>query len=133
MAFTKLTDHIDELSDNIQSYIESMIEYYKLDAFKKTSKITSLIVKLFVIGSIFLFFLGFISLGLAFLIGNAIGTLSTGFFIVGGIYLVGFILFMLFGKKHIDNIVISKFSKRYFREDRLDDVVDEPLEDETAA
>ncbi len=132
MAFTKLTDHIDELSDNIQAYIESMIEYYKLDAFKKTNKITSLIIKLLVIGSIFLFFLGFVSLGLAFLIGSAIGKLSTGFFIVGGIYLVGFILFMLFGKKYIDNLVVSKFSKLYFRDDE-DNVEEELQEDETTA
>ncbi|MDR6299791.1 phage holin family protein [Mesonia maritima] len=132
MAFTKLTDHIDGLSNDIQAYLESMLEYYKLDAFKKITKVTSLLVKLLVIGSIFLFFLGFISVGLAILIGNAIGSLSSGFFIVGGIYLIAFILFMVFGKPLIDKFILQKFSRLYFNSNDLEDVLDEPLEDETA-
>ena len=131
MAFTKLTDHINNLNENIQAYVESMLEYYKLDAFKKITKFTSLLVKLLVIGSIFLFFLGFISVGLAFLIGNAIGSLSSGFFIVGGIYLIAFILFMIFGKPLIDKFILQKFSKLYFNSNKLEDVLDDPLEDET--
>ena len=131
MAFTKLTDHINNLNENIQAYVESMLEYYKLDAFKKITKFTSLLVKLLVIGSIFLFFLGFISVGLAFLIGNAIGSLSSGFFIVGGIYLIAFILFMIFGKPLIDKLILQKFSKLYFNSNKLEDVLDDPLEDET--
>lgn len=132
MAFTKLTDHINNLNDNIQAYVESMLEYYKLDAFKKITKVTSLLVKLLVIGSIFLFFLGFISVGTALLIGNAIGSLTGGFFIVGGIYFIAFILFMIFGKAFIDKFILQKFSKLYFNSNDLEDVLDEPLEDETA-
>lgn len=132
MAFTKLTDHIDQVNENIQAYVDSMLEYYKLDLFKKVTQGSSKLVKLLAFGSMFLFFLGFISLGLAFLIGNCLGHLSYGFFIVGGIYLIAFILFFIFGSNMVDNLILKKFSKTIFNDPSSQDVIDEPFKDETS-
>lgn len=129
MAFKKLTDHIDEVNENVQAYVSSMLEYYKLDLFKKITKASSKLVKLLVFGSIFLFFLGFISLGLAFLIGSSLGHLSYGFFIVGGIYLIAFILFLIFGSNLVDNLILQKFSKSVFNDTDMNEVIDEPFQD----
>lgn len=130
MSINNLTNHIDELSDNIQSYINSTLEYYKLDAFKKVTRGSSIIVRLLIIGSVFLLFLGFISVGFSILIGESIGHLSYGFFIVGGAYFLIFILLLLYGKNLFNKLILEKASKIVFNESTLQDVVDEPLESE---
>jgi len=130
MSINNLTDHIDELSDNIQAYLNSTLEYYKLDAFKKATRGSSIIVRLLVIGSVFLLFLGFISVGFSILIGESIGHLSYGFFIIGGVYFLLFILLLIFGKNFFNKLILVKSSKIVFNESTLKDVVDEPLESE---
>lgn len=130
MSINNLTNHIDELSDNIQAYINSTLEYYKLDAFKKVTRGSSIIIRLLIIGSVFLLFLGFISVGFSILIGESIGHLSYGFFIVGGVYFLIFILLLLYGKNLFNKLILEKASKIVFNESTLKDVVDEPLESE---
>lgn len=128
MAFTKLTDHIDELGNHLEAYFNSMVAYYKLNFFKKFMKGFSALVKLLIVGSIFLFFLGFISVAFAILIGKSIGSLSGGFFIIGGVYLIAFIILLVFWKKLIEGIFLEKFSKFIFNESELEKDMEE-LED----
>lgn len=116
MAFTKLTGHIDELGDHIEAYITGMIAFYKLSFFKKFMKGFSTLTKLLIVGSIFLFFLGFISVGAAIWIGLCIGSIPSGFFIVGGFYLLVFIVLLVFWKKLIEGIFLDKFSRFIFND-----------------
>ncbi|HET8837839.1 MAG TPA: hypothetical protein VFM82_02470 [Flavobacteriaceae bacterium] len=129
MAFKQLTDHIDELGDHIEAYLSNMVAYYKLDFFKKSMKGISLFGKLLIVGSIFLFFLAFISFGFAILIGRSINSLSGGFFIIGGIYLILFILILVFWRKLIERIFLEKFSKFIFNETDYGESVKEEVED----
>lgn len=128
MGIFNISEHIDELNDNIQAYVKTMLEYYRLQIFKKAVQSSSVLIKLLVIGSIFLLFLGFLSVGAAIWIGKALGELSTGFFIIAGIYLLIFIIFFIFRKNLIDNLILQRVSKMVFDEDQFKDVVDEPLE-----
>jgi len=130
MPLNKVTNHIDELYKNTQAYIESTMEYYKLFAFKKLTESSSMFVTMLVAGSIFLIFLGFLSFGAAFLIGDALDSYAAGFFIVAGFYLVVFILFLLFGRNVFDSLILTKFSKMFFNESTIDEVLDEPLQTE---
>lgn len=134
MAFNKLTGHIEDLGENITAYLNSTIEYYKLDFFKKFMKGFSLLTKLLIVGSIFLFSLGFISVAFAIWIGNAIGSFAAGFFIIGGVYLIAFIVLMVVWKKLIESIFLEKFSQFVFNENTQDkvmeDVPEEFLEEE---
>ena len=91
MSFSRITDNVHELTDNIHAYIESSIEYYKLDLFKKMMKGAVSLVKLLVIGSIFLVFLLFLSVAVAISIGESMESMSTGYYIVGGFYFLVFI------------------------------------------
>jgi len=127
MALIDISKHINELNDNTQAYINSKFEYYKLQYFKKLTKGSSKFIKLLIFGSIFLFCLGFISTGFSILIGNAIGNLAYGFFIMGGIYIVVLILFMVFGQNYIDKIMLKEYSKMFFNQNKIRSVVDEPL------
>lgn len=128
MAFKQLTDHIDELGDHIEAYLSNMVAYYKLDFFKKSMKGISLFGKLLIAGSIFLFFLAFISFGFAILIGRAIESISGGFFIIGGVYLIVFLL-ILFNWKKIEGVFLEKFSKFVFNETQFGESVKEEVEE----
>jgi len=128
MSLNNLPNHIDELSNNIQAYISNTLEYYKLDVFKKTTKTAVAAVKFLVVGSVFLFFLGFISLGFSILIGNSLGSLSYGFFIIGGVYFLLFLMVLIFGKAFFSKLLLKKMSKSVFPEGREEG--DESIEDQ---
>lgn len=132
MAFSKLTDHIDKLSDHIQAYLANMVAYHKLDFFKKFMKGFSMLTKLLIVGSIFLFFLGFISIAIAILIGNSLGSLSLGFFIIGGVYLLVFLVLLFYWKRLIEGIFLKKFSNFVFNETDFGESIKEEVKVEEA-
>ena len=131
MGLSNLTNHISDLNENIQAYVKSMLEYYRLDAFKKSTKFASALIKILLMGSLFLLFLVFASVALAFLIGKAIESYTLGFLIVGGIYLLIFLLVLLLGRPLIDRLILQKVSALYFKTDAQEEVLDNTLENQT--
>ena len=125
MSIFNLSEHISKVSDEAKKYLNSSLEYYKLDSFKKMMDGAVSLVNLMVSGSIFLIFILFISVGVAIVIGESLGSLSYGYFIVAGIYLVIYVLYKLFGKPFITEIVLRKYSKVFFNESSQEDVLDE--------
>jgi len=125
MSIFNLSEHISKVSDDAKKYLNSSVEYYKLDSFKKMMDGAVSLVNLMVSGSIFLIFILFISVGVAIVIGESLGSLSYGYFIVAGIYLVIYVLYKLFGKPFITEIVLRKYSKVFFNESSQEDVLDE--------
>ena len=61
--------------------------------------------------------MAFLSLGVAFAISAALDQPSSGFFIVGGFYLVVIVLFVIFGKKPLSKFMVKKFSREIFNEE----------------
>ena len=98
MSIFNISEHINNVSDDAKKYLNSSLEYYKLDSFKKMMDGAVSLVNLMVSGSIFLIFILFISVGVAITIGESLGSLSYGYFIVAGIYLLLYIIYKLFGK-----------------------------------
>ncbi|HET8884968.1 MAG TPA: phage holin family protein [Salinimicrobium sp.] len=109
MAFENLTDNAKELYENVQDAVKSNIEYYKLNLFKKASLGAIALTKLLVMGSVFLFAMTFVSVGIALFIGDSIDSFAAGFIIVGVFYLLVVLLVYLFLKPAIDQWVIKKF------------------------
>ena len=116
MSIFNISEHINNVSDDAKKYLNSSLEYYKLDSFKKMMDGAVSLVNLMVSGSIFLIFILFISVGVAITIGESLGSLSYGYFIVAGIYLLLYIIYKLFGKPFITEIVLKKFSKVFFND-----------------
>jgi len=119
MAFKELTDNFKEVGEKVQEYGESTLEYQKLRIFKSSMKGATSLVNLLVLGSVFLFILLFLSLGASFIIGNELGKVSYGFFIVGGFYAVVLVLVALFGKRAIERQIILNSSKLFYDDDEL--------------
>ena len=116
MAFDKLTNSINELNENLQSFAHSNVEYYKLEFFKQAMKGATSLVRFMVLGAIILLALFLISFAVAIAISEAIGVPSAGYFIVGGFYILLFILVMIFGKEPITKIMLQKFSRIFFND-----------------
>ena len=116
MAFEKLSNSIHELNDNIQAYLHSNAEYYKLKAFKQGMKGATSLVRFMVLGFLLSTAGIMLSFALAIVISEAIGVPSSGYFIVGGFYLLIFVLIFIFGKEPIEKLILKKFSKVVFED-----------------
>jgi len=84
----KYSNHIESLFGQAEDYLETKAELFKLKAIDKSSDVISsiaarMVIALFV-ASCFLMF----NIGIALLIGRAIGEIYIGFFIVAGFYLI---------------------------------------------
>jgi uncharacterized membrane protein (DUF485 family) len=115
-VFEKITDNVEDVQENLESYIKNTIDYHSLNIYKKTTKLLVSVFRLALLGGIALLFLFFVSFGAAYLIGENIGNIGNGFFVVAGFYVLVFILAMIFGKKQLEKLVLKKTSKTFFND-----------------
>lgn len=113
----KIQSHVEALSEDAKAYLEALIDYYKLDAYKKSAKATSALLQFIVVSGIFLLFFAFLSIALAILIGDLIGIMYVGFFIVSAINLILVFFFLSNGKKLIDRFVLKVFGEIFASEE----------------
>jgi ABC-type multidrug transport system fused ATPase/permease subunit len=116
MAFERISDNLQSLNENIRSFAESSAEYYKLDLFNKTMKGATSAIKGAVIAFFFLFALLFLSIALSVLLSVWIDVPSSGFFIVGGIYLLLGLFIVFFGDSVITKPMLQKTSRKLFNQ-----------------
>lgn len=114
--FEKITDNVEDIQENLESFIQNTIEYHSLNIYKKTTKVLVSVLRLSLLGGIALLFLFFVSFGAAYLIGENIGNISNGFFIVAGFYVLVFILVLIFGKRQLEKLVLRSTSKTFFND-----------------
>lgn len=116
MAFERISDNLNRLNENIRSFSESSLEYYKLDLFNKTMKGATAAVKSAAIAFFLLFAILFLSIAVSVALSDWLDSPSLGFFIVGGIYLLIGIVIILFGSSVINRIMLQKVSRKFFNE-----------------
>ena|SRR5450755_1883122 len=109
------TDSIKTLIDKSKDYLDTKIELTKLKTIDKSADVLSTVVvmvSMIFIGSLFIVF---ISVGLAFMLGKALGAYYYGFFIVGGFYAIILLLIYIQREKWIKipiaNGLINKMLK----------------------
>ena len=111
MSEKKISQHLENLSDDAKQYIKSEIAFYKLDLYKKFIKANSLLIRLLLLGALVLLVFTFLAVGLALLVGELIGSYYIGFFIISGAFLILLILVYLFSKPMIERKTIYFFNK----------------------
>ncbi len=114
--FENVTNNVEDIQDNLESYIKNSAEYYKLDIYKKTSKSFIAVFRALLLGGIALLLLFFLSLSIAYLIGEAYGNISYGLFFVAGFYLITFILAWILSRKPLERFVLKHTSKIFFND-----------------
>lgn len=116
---------LEDIFLDAKEYIDTRIEYTKLSAVEKGSKIfADLITSGAVIVSFILAFL-FASFTLALFLSDILGSYARGFGCVAGIYLLLSIIVYLTKDKYIEKLLVNMFIKRYF-----DKVADKDDDDE---
>ena len=114
MAFEELKESTEDIREQAQAIIESNVAYYKLRTFKIAAKSTTLILKLAIVTLCFLMILLFLSIALAFGLGNYFSNTALGFLCVGGIYVIVTSLLLLVKDKIIEGPLLKKFSELFF-------------------
>jgi putative superfamily III holin-X len=99
------TEEIKEEAEDIVNHIGDFLEtYYQLVTIrlaKKVVDITSSLINSIILALLGFLFLSFVSLGLAWWLGNVVDNRAGGFFITAGIYLVIIVLLIVMRKKLI--------------------------------
>lgn len=116
---------LEDIFLDAKEYIDTRIEYAKLSAVEKGSKIfADLITNAAVVVSFILAFL-FASLTLALYLSEVLGSYAKGFGCTALIYLFISVIVYLTKDKYIEKVLVNMFIKRYF-----DKVADKDDDDE---
>jgi len=131
MAFKGLTESLHKVTDRIEDYSLSTVEYYKLRLFKTTMKGAVSLVHLLVYGSLSLFVMLFLSIGAAFWLATFFENVYVGFLLIGAFYGIVLISMFIFGRKIIERKMLYKFSSLLYDEDDLNprDLAEKELEE----
>ena len=105
---------IEELTENIKAYVRSTYQLNKLETIESISVIGSGFVSSMVISLITIFFILFISIGIAFCLSSILGNYYYGFLIVGGFYFLLGSIVLLGREKLIEHPLRDKFIKKVF-------------------
>ena len=109
------TSLLESLLENGVEYGKTSCKLYKLKAIDKTSDVvSSFIPRLIVVGFISSFLL-FLSLGLAFWLGEILGNAYFGFFLIAGFYGITGILVTLFLSKRIKEVAYNGLIKQLLK------------------
>ena len=97
-----------------QNYLESSKEYLRLQVFKMAMQLVSSLAKGLLLGAIALMVLLFLSYAAAQQLGVYLGNTAYGFLVVGGVYILVFMLVYLL-RNRLDKPVLRHFSHLYFK------------------
>jgi uncharacterized membrane protein YqjE len=90
--------HLDNLMGNLTGYIESRMELFKLEIREDLARILSKALVYLAIALCGFLFLVFFSIGLAHFLNRYFSQEFVGYWIVAGIYIVAFLVFLVFRK-----------------------------------
>jgi len=109
-----LKDHLNDVKDDFESYVDKRVDLLKLHLVEEISKFTAgFAVKLGVLYLLF-FFLAFASLAGAFFLGEILKSVSQGFIIIAGVYLLLAIIFFLMRRILVQKPIIKAFINIFF-------------------
>lgn len=103
----------DTIFQNIQEYIETRLELFKLKMVDRSAEVFSKIAKVVIVVFFSAMFLIVFNIGLALLIGEWLGKSYYGFFVVAIFYVLLAFILIRFRKALIKNPLISLFLNKY--------------------
>jgi hypothetical protein len=106
---------LETLLERASEYGKTSIELARLKALDKTTEIVSYVIPLSVVMLLVASSLLFLNLGLAFWLGEVLGKIYYGFFIVAAFYVLAGIFIHFFLHKWIKRLVGDYFIKRVLK------------------
>ena len=110
------TSTIEMLFERAEDYTKTTIDLVKLTAVDKTADVLSSLISRLTVSIVFVLFAFLANIGLSLWVGELVGKIYYGFFIVSGIYLV--LAIVLYSVKDkvlkmpISNFIIAKMLKK---------------------
>ena len=101
----------ESLFEKASEYGKTSYELVKLKALDKTSDVVSSFIPRSVVFVLIASFILFLNLGIALWLGDILGKLFYGFFVVSGIYVIAGIVIYFFMHKWLKRIVSDYFIK----------------------
>lgn len=106
---------LELLLERATDYGKTSVELVKLKALDKTADLVSSIIPLSVFILLISAFLLFLNLGIAFWLGEILGKVFYGFFIVAAFYIITGLVIRVFLNKWIKRLVGDYFIKRILK------------------
>ncbi|MGB5980766.1 MAG: phage holin family protein [Nonlabens sp.] len=109
-----ISENFSEFSNATQDYIESTINYHKLDLYKKGAKGAVAISYNLILAFFLLIALLFLSVAASIAIGKALDSVPLGYLIVGVFYLLIMVVLIFTLKRKLETLILRKTSKQFF-------------------
>jgi len=106
---------VESLLERAAEYGKTSFELIKLKTLDKTSDVVSSVVPHSVVLVIIVSFMLFLNLGLAFWLGEILGKIYLGFFVVAGFYLITGIVIHFFMHKWLKKIIGNYIIKQVLK------------------
>jgi hypothetical protein len=107
-------ENISELNDIIQGYLQARINLWKVEMLEKFTRIGTYFITTILILASLLMLLMLFAFAFSFWYGETQGSISTGFLISGGIYLLIITLGYLFRRQLFSNHLVRNLSSIIF-------------------
>lgn len=108
---------VEELADHVKEYVNNRIASVKLSIAEKTSAVLSNIIAMIIVLTVFVFFIVFAGIALAFVFAKLTGEYYWGFLIVAGIYLLIGILVWTLKERLIRLPIMNGILQQLFKEE----------------
>lgn len=109
--------YFDETYELIKKYTDDRLLLVKIQTAKKTAKITSKIIFIFIASTLLFFVMLFLGFMLAHYFAERMNSTMYGFGIVAGIYFFLFILFIIAYKSYFGTKVMNMITTVFFEND----------------
>lgn len=119
--------YFDETYELVKKYTDDRLLLLKIQSAKKTAKITSKIIYIFIASILLFFMLMFLGFMLAYYFSEKLHSDFYGFSIVASIYLLSFLIFTILYKAYFSGKIKDMITGIFFENDAYD--IDEDNED----
>jgi len=111
----QVKDNIESLFEKTGDYLETRIDLYKLKAVDTSSDIISSLVSKLVVLFVFIICIIALNIGIAFFLGELVGRIYYGFFIVAGFYFIAGLLFNFMRRKWFKEPIADSLIKKLLK------------------
>ncbi len=113
----KESDYFDETYELVKKYTEERLLLLKIQAAKKTAKITSKVIFIFIAAILMFFVVMFLGLMLSYYFAEKLNSNFYGFSIVAGMYFTLLLLFIILYKAYFSGRIMDMVADIFFEND----------------
>ncbi len=113
----KESDYFDETYELVKKYTEERLLLLKIQAAKKTAKITSKVIFIFIVAILLFFVVMFLGLMLSYYFAEKLNSNFYGFSIVAGMYFTLLLLFIILFKAYFSGRIMDMVTGIFFEND----------------